>query len=119
MNDVTRLLIRLEWLPSSAAGKCSNALSSAFPTLPLMTEPVQKNKSSSHEPELKTPRTQANLLLIGQWLDLFNHQGARTTPLKDLAAGGDLLPSKRQQPFVLPRRRRGVGNRPVDGAVVR
>jgi len=61
------------------------------------------------------PLTQANLLLIGQWLDLFNHQGSRTTPLKDLAAGGDLLASKRQQPFVLPRRRRGVGNRPVDG----
>src|SRR5712692_5828666 len=41
-------------------------------------------------------------LVIRRWLDLFNYQGARTTPLKDPAAGGNLLPSKRQQPFVLP-----------------
>jgi len=57
--------------------------------------------------------------LIRQGFDLLNYQGARTTPLKELTAGSNLLPCERQQLFVLPGRRRGVRDRPVDGTVVR
>jgi hypothetical protein len=70
-----------------------------------LAAPVPRNstyQASSHKPELKAMDATKILLVIGQWLDLFDDQGTRTTPLKDPAAGGNFLPSKRQQHFVLP-----------------
>src|SRR4029077_4390965 len=56
-------------------------------------------------------------LLVGQRLDLLDHERVRTSTLEHLAGGCDFLPGKRKQFVILSARRCGVGDRPVDGPI--